>query len=477
MSWTSFVPTGPLWYPSLYGNVSGLTAVGATALGVMPTFPVGKGDYGCLLMARIVGAAAGVASVGATAALGGRLFGRDAGLLAAALVAVAPVEVMQAHFASADSMLTLWMTVATLSAVSLLRTASVRAAVLAGLAAGLAAAAKYPGFAALAPIGWALAEQAWRTRAWGRVLGLGLVVAAVAVSTAIVGSPVYAFRWHDVFAEMRHLRWAAQVGEAQNAVVSATLGWYGRPGLYQLAAGLPFTLGLSFYALALAGCTLAFVRRTDADRLLAVASVPYFVVITSTPATCHRYLMPLVPILAVLGARAAFAIPARRLALATAVLVVAHTAIYTTSLVARLGPSQQIEVAQWLGERRDPPPRIVMPDVLAQYSGLGRFLGGQHVSVEWAASGHWLDTTPDLVLLPEWVAVGVRRNRGLNAAASDLDRLEAPAGDYREAMHWPPSWFLHDDVLAWLDPGLRTDWFGRTGFRLYVRRAADDGRF
>ena len=187
--------------------------------------------------------------------------------------------------------------------------------------------------------------------------------------------------------------------------------------------------------------------------------------------------MPLVPPLAVLGARAVLSVRARRVALVIAVVVVLHTAAYTTSLVTRLGPTQQLDVAQWLGARQNPPVRMAMPDALSTYAGLGPFLGRWHLAVDRVATGHWLDATPDVVLLPEWVAVGVRRTKGLQGASADLDRLEAPAGDYREAMRWPPSWFLHDDVLAWLDPGLRTEWFGRTGFRVYVHRAADDGRF
>jgi hypothetical protein len=478
-SWAALVPRGRLWSPTLYSTASAVAALGAHGVGLIGLPHLGIWFWGFLLVARVVAVLASLATIPITACVGTRAFGRAVGLLAAALVAVAPIEVMQAHFASVDPMLVLWMTAATTAALHLAPTGSATAAALGGAAVGLAFATKYSGLAGLVPVAWALGEYAWRTRAVGQTSALALVALVAALAAAAIACPAYVVRTRDVLQEMRVLADANMIGQGQNNFVPASLGWYGRPHLYELVVGLPFALGFSFAALALAGVLVAAVRWSAADRILLAAIVPYFLAITSSDATFHRYLMPIVPPLAVLGARAVFASGVSAVRLAIALLVVAHTAAYGASLVARLVPDQQEAVAAIAREHRaaDANARVVVPNVLFPYTGLLAFLRPAGIVPTEVAFGHWTEARPEVVILPEWVAVFVRRSPPSPDAVAELDRLESGAAGYREALRLPPAWFLHDGVYARLDPALRTDWWGRTGFRVYVRRAADAERF
>jgi 4-amino-4-deoxy-L-arabinose transferase-like glycosyltransferase len=96
-------------------------------------------------------------------------------------------------------------------------------------------------------------------------------------------------------------------GDFLNNRAVPSLGWYGRPYLYELVASLPYALGWPLYALALVGVVVALWRHELADRVLLGALIPYFLVIGGSPTTFPRYLMPLFPGLVILAARAVVA--------------------------------------------------------------------------------------------------------------------------------------------------------------------------
>jgi 4-amino-4-deoxy-L-arabinose transferase-like glycosyltransferase len=100
-----------------------------------------------------------------------RLAGLRVGLLAAALMAVAPIEVMQTHFASVDAMLVLWMTLATIAGCAVASGGSRAAVVCGGIASGFAIATKYTGVAVLTSLGWGIVEDWWKQRSMPRLLG------------------------------------------------------------------------------------------------------------------------------------------------------------------------------------------------------------------------------------------------------------------------------------------------------------------
>ncbi|HVD77024.1 MAG TPA: glycosyltransferase family 39 protein, partial [Vicinamibacteria bacterium] len=98
---------------------------------------------GAYLAARVVVALFGVASVGLTYLLGARLAGRGAGLAAALLVAVSPVEVFTAHMVRPDVALEAFVLLAFLAFLRLGPDA--RGDLLSGVALGAATAVKFTG--------------------------------------------------------------------------------------------------------------------------------------------------------------------------------------------------------------------------------------------------------------------------------------------------------------------------------------------
>ncbi len=129
------------------------------------------------LAARLVSVVLGVGTVGAVYALGRRCFDSAAvGLLGAFFLAVCPLHAQHSHFATVDVGAAFWLTMslvwaAKLAAVESTPRERLRAAVVAGIFAGLSAASKYSGavalLSALAAVWPACSRQANPSRAGG----------------------------------------------------------------------------------------------------------------------------------------------------------------------------------------------------------------------------------------------------------------------------------------------------------------------
>ncbi len=96
----------------------------------------------------------GVGTVWAVYAIGRRLWGRRAGLLAALTLAIMPLHAQHSHFLTVDVPATFWGVLSLLWAVRLATgdPKPLRAALLAGVFAGLAAATKYNMALAILPL-------------------------------------------------------------------------------------------------------------------------------------------------------------------------------------------------------------------------------------------------------------------------------------------------------------------------------------
>ena len=229
------------------------------------------------LTARLVVAAFGVGAVAAAWWLGRVAYGRTAGLVAGAVVAVETIGVAYSHMAVTDVPMT------ALIAVSLALAISGRLE-WAGVAAGLAASAKYPGVFLLAP----LVVAAWGK--WRRLaVSAGLAVAAfLATSPYVLVHPGQA--WDDASRVQRLAR----------------EGWLGFEhdsfALFSFTGKLWAGLGPAL-AVAVLGLALALRRRTRTDLILAAFVLVYFVDLLTIRAHFDRYVLPLVPALAALAGR------------------------------------------------------------------------------------------------------------------------------------------------------------------------------
>jgi 4-amino-4-deoxy-L-arabinose transferase-like glycosyltransferase len=231
-------------------------------------------DY---LAARVVAVALGLAGVAAAWWLGSKAYGVVAGAVAAAATAVATVHVAYSRPAVADILLTTLVT----ASLALLVSGRIE---LAGLVAGFAAAAKYPGIVLAAPI---LAV------AWGRWRRVG-IAAALALGGFILASPFV----------VRHLAEAA--GDAARVHRWARAGWLGfeddPPAPFAFTGRLWDALG-PVLVIAVIGLVAALIVRTPADRALAAFTLAYFVTLLPLDSHFDRYVLPLVPVLGVLAGR------------------------------------------------------------------------------------------------------------------------------------------------------------------------------
>src|SRR5204863_272339 len=132
---------------------------------------------------------------------------------------------------------------------------------------------------------------------------LGVAVLAGFTLVVPLACPPCVLHADRMLAAMTRFHTVTEMGwPFQNNYLVPSLGWYGRPYLYQLVAGLPFGLGWPLAVVALAGGVVALRRHDLADRIALAALLPYFLVICTSRVTFSRHLLPLVPGLILPGA-------------------------------------------------------------------------------------------------------------------------------------------------------------------------------
>jgi 4-amino-4-deoxy-L-arabinose transferase-like glycosyltransferase len=229
------------------------------------------------LTARLVIAAVGVGGVAAAWWLGRAAYGATAGLVASAVVAVETIGIAYSHTAVTDVPMTALITVSLALAVT-------GRLEWAGVAAGLAASAKYPGVFLLVPLvvaGWGL----WRRLA----ISVGLAILAFfATSPFVLVHP--------------HQAWS----DASRVQRLARDGWLGFEhdswALFSFSGKLWAGLG-PVLVIAVAGLVLALRRHTRTDLILAAFVLVYLADLLTIRAHFDRYVLPLVPPLAVFAGR------------------------------------------------------------------------------------------------------------------------------------------------------------------------------
>ena len=238
------------------------------------------------LVGRCLSVGMGVGTVLAVCGIGARLWGRRAGLLAALVLAVMPLHAQQSHFLTVDVPATFWASLSLLWAARLATSdpRPFRAALWAGVFAGLAMATKYNLALAVLPlIAACVAGRQWKA------LALGLPAFVFAFFVACPGALLEnALFLRDVRYEAVHLQNAAD----------PTFRDTGSGFVYQVARNLDAGLGLPLLLLALVSVGYAAFKRGRGDGLLAAFALPYYVLISLVAVRYARYTIPLLPILA-----------------------------------------------------------------------------------------------------------------------------------------------------------------------------------
>jgi 4-amino-4-deoxy-L-arabinose transferase-like glycosyltransferase len=475
LSWDSFKQRSPL-YPTLYGYLVGLTAVSLRALGVL------KGSFSpqapeAFVAGRSVSALMGLATVGLVGLAGSRMYSRRVGLAAAALMAVTPFPVHYGHIASTDVTLGACTALAIVCAYFAARSGRPAAVMATGMAAGLAFATKYTGLSMLVLGGWVVLERSVAERSFRRAVVLALVVVVGFLGAVTLACPPCTLTSGTMLGGMQKL-YVATTGNVTgftNNHLTSSLGWYGRPYLFQLVAALPFSLGWPLYVAAVAGVIMAMWRHEQADRLVLAVVAPFLLSIGASQLVFPRYLMPMFPGLVILAARVLLELRQPRwLGRGLLAAVWLYSVVLTATQVARFSFDQQRGVARWIAAypHQGPSRRVGYPWVALDYYRLKRPLGAKRLQGIELKEGHWFDDPPDFLVIPEWYEISVARDRPDSTVAQDLARLRAGEAGFRRGPRWR-SRYLQSDFYTWLDPAYASDlWQGEIGFTVYIRDPA-----
>ncbi|MGQ9682108.1 MAG: ArnT family glycosyltransferase [Anaerolineae bacterium] len=258
-------------------------------------------DGNLYALGRFLSAGADILTTAVVLALGRRLAGRHAGYLAAGLYALAVLPLQLSHFATVDTLLVLFSTLALSCLVTVARRGSRRAGVLAGICTGLALATKLSALPLVVVAAIAWAGNALRGSEPPRIERhfLGLVTTLVAVPIAfLVAEPYALLDWYHfgahVLQEMAMARgWLA---------VAYTRQYVGAvPYLYTLRQLVLWSLGPPLGLLGLAGVLWLSVRalthRRPGDLVLISWFWLCFGLIGGSFAQFARYTAPLIPLL------------------------------------------------------------------------------------------------------------------------------------------------------------------------------------
>lgn len=319
-------------YPSLYMFLAAFAVLSGTAYGAVGS----QGDI--YLASRIITVLMSVGAVGATMWAGRVVFGWAAGLVAAVLLAIAPLHVQHSHFATVDVPCTLFVAAGLGFAGLILSRGTWRVYVLGGVMVGLAAGTKYnAGIVLLALIAAHYMRQTTSSpkARWDRLAAmLGAAAAAFVIST-----PGVIFKWSNFISgltyELRHS------GEGHGLVFAGT----GSGFIYTFANSLWYGLGPLLAALLVVSIIYAVVRKDRGALMVLAFLVPYYLIISLSQVRFVRYTLPMYPAIAMLvgwmvtdyyGRLAHRRALIAKTAWAAVAVFVALVTLYTTLIVVRM---------------------------------------------------------------------------------------------------------------------------------------------
>ncbi len=248
------------------------------------------------VVARVVAAVLGAASVALLYLTGTRLWGRNVGLLAAAIMAVAFLPVFYSHLALNDVPTLAPVTLALYGIAGVLRRGRTRDYAVAGVGIGLAAATKYTGGITLLCLLGATASDAagGSLRSAARRL---VLAGALAVVAFVIANP------YSLLATSTFLSGLGQQASLSAGPDPVKLGT--RPGSGITYYLWTFTWGLGWgpTIAALGGTALLAARRRVGALLVLIPACVFFIIFMGDqPRFFGRWLMPIFPIVALLAA-------------------------------------------------------------------------------------------------------------------------------------------------------------------------------
>ena len=289
-------------YPSLYLYISALAMMVANGYGWLGN------AANVYLTARVVTVLMGLGAVGATYWAGRVMFGSAVGLLAALVLAIAPLHVQHSHFATVDVPSTLFVALCLGFSGLILKRGSWRDYILAGVMAGLAGGTKYNAvLVILAPIAAHFLSSAPSStlstvegrgrlaRLWRRLISGRLwLIPACAIAAFIISTPGSVLHTNQFLGgigyEMRH----------QAAGHGLVFAGTGNGFVYTFTSSLWYGLGPALAVSLVIAAIWGLWKRDRAVLALLAFTVPYYVLISLSEVRFARYTLPLYPAAALL---------------------------------------------------------------------------------------------------------------------------------------------------------------------------------
>jgi hypothetical protein len=284
--------------PGFYNYPSGYMNLGSIFVHTLESYGICKNMTSLYLIARILTAVMGVLTVPVVYGIGSKLYGRSAGLIAAAVFAILPLHIVHSHFATVDVPATLWVAVALFGASWIASGGDTRASILAGLAAGFAAGTKYNVALVIVPVIVAAIMQADGRRWIGRLFNGQLWVSIFSFFAGfVIISPGFVM-WHEKFLD--GLKYEMSHAQSGHGLVFVGKG----PGWFDILSNtLGYGLGVIMLVMVVASVGLALARRKRRDWILLSFMIPYYILISYSQVRFTRYALPLLPPLAIFVGR------------------------------------------------------------------------------------------------------------------------------------------------------------------------------
>ncbi len=360
------------------------------------------------VLARLVAAVLGTLSVWFTYIAGARFFNRNVGLLAAAVSAVAFLPVFYSHLALNDVPTLAPVAMSLAGVAGVMRYGRWRDYMLAGIGIGFAAATKYTGGITLVCLLVAFVCDSTGGAVWGSVRRVVLAL-ALALAAFILANPYSILDWNAFWAGVNS---QASLAAGQDPVKLGT-----QPGSGVAYYLWTFTWGLGWgpSLAAVGGAVLLLARRRIGMFLVLVpAPIMFIIFMGNQQRFFGRWLMPIFPIVAILGAYAAvefirWLMAARRIPREFAVGVVCLlmlaqslvAVIHNDAVLSR--PDTRNLLRTWMVHNVPAGAKVVIEPVVADdwAQDIGRSLPYTATGERWSRYATWLtDVDQNLNPLP-----------------------------------------------------------------------------
>jgi Dolichyl-phosphate-mannose-protein mannosyltransferase len=362
------------------------------------------------VVARVVAAVLGTVSVWLTYLAGGRLFNRTVGLLAAAILGLAFLPIFYSHLALNDVPTLAPVALSLYGIAGVLRGGRMRDYAIAGIGIGFASATKYTGGIMLACLVIAALCNASGAARLAALRGLALALVLV-LAAFVVANPYSVLDFSAFQAGLTHQ--ASAAGGADPVKIGTTAG----SGIAYYLWTFTWGLGWGPTLAALGGAGLLLARRRWAMALVLLpAPIAFILYMGDQQRFFGRWLMPIFPIVAVLGAYGAVElvrsvargprvrrVPAPLAGAVVAVVLLAQslvTVIHNDAVLSR--PDTRNMARAWMVANVPPGSKVVIEPVVPDnwIGDVGQSLGWTQSGARWYRFATWLtdvDTSGNLL--------------------------------------------------------------------------------